>query len=92
MVSGAKTNTDWSNVSITDWPQGYPICAFNFVVSYVNPCSHYVADRGFLSLVFAALSPYGQNLLAEHGFGPLPASLATLDDSALQTMNQQSSC
>ena len=92
VVSAAKNNTDWSNISITDWAQGYPICAFNFVVSFQNPCTHYVPDMAFMGLVFAAISPYGQALLTEHGYGPLPPSLQTLNDNTLAQMNLQSAC
>lgn len=81
-----ETAGDWSNVSITDSDDGYPICSFQYGLSFQFIKFSYLQSREDVPSVTQArtvnnylkwsLLPRTQEELPKFGFAPLPAELA----------------
>ena len=86
----ATPNADWSSASLTDWAQGYPICAFNFMVTSSDPCPGYVPGYGLKAWLDAVLSDYSQGQLAARGISPLPSTSSVPGSPASVLQNARS--
>jgi ABC-type phosphate transport system substrate-binding protein len=91
-VAPPPTTADWSTVSLTDAPAGYPICSFGYwfvfqhwTAAYngLNPASHV---RTVADYLWVAVSPGAQANLAAHDFAPIPASVVKADQAGLEAM------
>ncbi|MHB8510885.1 MAG: substrate-binding domain-containing protein [Actinomycetota bacterium] len=77
------TQGDWSNVSITDAPVGYPMCSIGFAYMYSNIHDvayfgdYYSANaaRTAVDYLWIALSDAAQARLESYQYGMLPANL-----------------
>lgn len=86
------TTADWSTVSLTDAPAGYPICSFGYwfvfqhwTAAYngLNPAGHV---RTVADYLWVAVSPAAQSNLAAHDFAPIPSSVVKADQAGLESM------
>lgn len=75
------TESDWSTVSLTDAPLGYPICNFGYVFVFGRWNSAYGAQnstgtiRTIVDYLWAATDPAVQAKLTPNGYTPLPESI-----------------
>lgn len=76
--SPPTTELDWSTVSITDAPLGYPICNFGYLFIFGRWTSAYGAQnssgalRTMVDYLWVATSSATQGALRNHDFAPLP--------------------
>ena len=88
------TAGDWSTVSLTDPPLGYPICNFGYIYVFGSWNAAYAGQNAggtirtlvdyMLSGVGISLDPANHHRLIEAGYAPLPANIANV---SLQGIN-----
>ncbi|HLF23136.1 MAG TPA: hypothetical protein VI565_04365, partial [Burkholderiales bacterium] len=89
---GFRTQDDWSQISLTDLPGGYPICHFEYAMTLVW------MQQGFLrqlsraqavstrDLIASALDGVIQNKIASFGYAKLPPNVLTVSRAGLNDL------
>lgn len=86
------TAGDWSTVSLTDAPAGYPICSFGYWFVFQTWTSAYGGLnapgklRTIADYLWIAISPAAQNRLAAYDFAPLPPSIVAADRAGIEAL------
>lgn len=83
--SFSPTRGDWSTVSLTDAPSGYPMCSFGYAFIYISVQGAYVGQqylpntgRTAVDYLWIAVSSDGQKALPAFDYGRLPESVAEI--------------
>lgn len=87
----SPTAGDWSTVSLTDAPQGYPICSLGYALIYEQLQSAY-ADQGYpvgaartsVDYLWTAVSSTTQDQLPAHDYASLPPRVAEISRAGLE--------
>lgn len=88
----SHTSLDWSSVSITDAPRGYPICSFSFALTFAE-LLHAYSDgfdqrqaRTAVDYLVTAVSDAAQAGLVTFGFGRLPPEVQRASQEGLKNI------
>lgn len=94
--SVSPTRGDWSTVSLTDAPQGYPMCSFGYAFIYISIQAAYFGQqylattaRTAVDYLYTAVTPQAQAALPPFGFGALPQNVADISILGLSEIRFQ---
>jgi phosphate transport system substrate-binding protein len=89
----SPTQADWSTVSLTDAPQGYPMCSFAyaFIYSALQAAYYYQyyspnAARTAADYMWTALTDAAQAKLTAYDYARLPANVLDVAKAGLETI------
>lgn len=95
--SVSPTRGDWSTVSLTDAPRGYPMCSFGYAFIYISLQIAYFGQqylpntaRTAVDYLYTAVTPQAQRRLPPFGYGALPDNVAKISILGLSEIRFQS--
>lgn len=90
------TAGDWSTISLSDAPQGYPMCSFGYAFIYQNIQGSYLGQgytpqqaRTAIDYLWTAIGADAQSKLASYDYGPLPANVVEVSRAGLESIRFQ---
>ena len=95
--SVSPTRGDWSTISLTDAPEGYPLCSFAYALIYISLQTAYVGQtylantgRTAVDYLWTAVSDGAQAKLPPFSYGALPPNVAEISRLGISEIRFQS--
>lgn len=92
----SPTAGDWSTISLTDAPVGYPICTFGYVFLYQNMQFAYLGSsyppaqaRTTVDYLWTVLTDRAQSRLPAFDYGRLPPSVVEVSRAGMEMIRYQ---
>lgn len=95
--SVSPTRGDWSTISLTDAPEGYPLCSFAYALIYISLQTSYVGQtylantgRTAVDYLWTAVGDDAQAKLPPFSFGALPQNVREISRLGISEIRFQS--